>query len=254
MVRRVRRLGGLRERGYNLIVLSVLVLVILASLAMIVPALETQDRRAREEEALFRGLQYAEAIRVFQQRQGRLPNSLDELLNTEPRSIRQLWDDPLTKDGEWGLVRGAIEVQPGGQGGVRPGGAEDDDGDDDEEGGRPSFGLDSDSGQRGDSETLGPVSGVFTRAEGAPIKVFFGADTYDEWVFTPQFLPQPVVSSDGEYVTRPTAAWVGRPFRGGLVAPGIQGLPSGQELGGGSAPRQGGLDLGGGDDDEGDDG
>jgi hypothetical protein len=39
---------------------------------------------------------------------------------------------------------------------------------------------------------------------------------------------------------------VGRPFRGGLVAPGLQGLPSNEELGGGSAPRG----LSGGDDDD----
>lgn len=243
----MHRLESLRERGYNLIVLSVLVMILIASLAMVVPALQMQDQRSREEEAIFRGLQYAEAIRVFQQRQGRLPNTLEELLRTEPRSIRQLWTDPLTDDGEWGLVRGAIPGQPAGG----------DDDEEDEEGRtaqdrRNRFGR-SRLGSGDEEQTLGPISGVFTRAEGAPVKSFFGAETYDEWIFTPQFLPTPVVSPDGNYVTRPTAEWVGRPFRDGMVAPGVQGMPGGQELGGGSAPKSRGLDLGG-DDDEGDDG
>ncbi|MEZ5333307.1 MAG: hypothetical protein R2991_14980 [Thermoanaerobaculia bacterium] len=243
------RLESQHQRGYNLIVLSVLVMVLIAVLAMALPSIKVQDQREREDEAIFRGLQYAEAIRVFQQRQGRLPNSLDELLRTEPRSIRQLWTDPLTDDGEWGLVRGSAQVQPGGDD------EGDDEGDEEQPPGRSTesrFGG-SGLGQRDDAETLGPISGVFTRAEGVPIKSFFGSETYKEWIFTPQFLPTPVVSPDGNYVTRPTAEWVGRAFRDGLVAPGVQGLPGGQELGGGSAPKSRGLDLSG-DDDEGDDG
>lgn len=247
------RRSVLRERGYNLIALSVIVLVLVASLGAIVPVLKMQDQRAREEEALFRGLQYAEAIRVFQLRQGRLPNSLEELLRVEPRSIRQLWDDPLTDDGQWGLVRGAI--QGPGTPGTGDGEGEGEGEDAEESGASRRLRRDDRGNQRGDAETLGPVSGVFTRAKGAPVKSFFGAESYDEWVFTPQFLPQPVVSADGEYVTRPTAAWLGRPFRGGLVAPGIQGLPSGQDVGGGTAPSDlFGEDEGDGDDDEGDDG
>jgi len=239
-VSRVSRREALRQRGYNLVILSVLVMVLVASLAMIVPVLEQQDRRSREEEAIFRGLQYAEAIRRFQERQGRLPNSLEELLTVEPRSIRQLWDDPLTGDGEWGLVRGAID--PSGDPAVPE--DPDDDEEEDDGGSGSRFGRRGAGNQRGDSEVLGPISGVFTRAEGAPIKSFFGAESYDEWIFVPQLLPVAVVSADGELVSRPTAAWVGRPFRGGLVAPGLQGLPSGKDLGSGSAPRG----LSGGDD------
>jgi type II secretory pathway pseudopilin PulG len=232
-----------REGGYNLVILSVLVMVLLASLAMIVPELKLQDQRSREEETIFRGLQYAEAIRVFQLRQGRLPNSPEELLTIEPRCIRQLWDDPLTDDGQWGLVRGTLD--PSGGAGADQGNGE---ADEDEDGaGRPRVGSRRiRDGQRSDTEILGPISGVFTRAEGAPVKIFFGAESYDEWVFTPQFLPQPVVSADGEYVSRPTADWVGRPFRGGLVAPGVQGPAGSQDLGDGAAPR----DLFGRDDDD----
>jgi len=44
-------------------------------------------RREKEEELVFRGLQYAEAIRVFQNRFQRPPIRLQELIEVEPRSM-----------------------------------------------------------------------------------------------------------------------------------------------------------------------
>ena len=61
-------------------------------------------QRDKEEELISRGFQYAEAIRVFQQRFGRLPNRLEELIKVKPRSIRQLWKDPMTDSGAWGVI------------------------------------------------------------------------------------------------------------------------------------------------------
>ena len=64
----------------------------------------TQIRREKEEELIFRGLQYAEAIRIFQIRFQRLPTTLKELRDVTPRSIRQLWKDPMTEDGEFAPI------------------------------------------------------------------------------------------------------------------------------------------------------
>ena len=68
-------------------------------LAAVLPLWSTAIRREKEEELIFRGLQYAEAIRVFQNRYHHLPNRLEELLEVKPRCIRLLWTDPLSKDG-----------------------------------------------------------------------------------------------------------------------------------------------------------
>lgn len=91
--------------------MAVTVLTILATMAL--PAWSQQIRREKEAELIFRGLQYAEAIRVFQIRQGRLPVQLRELVEVQPRSIRQLWKNPLTEDGSWLLLPGSGGQTPG---------------------------------------------------------------------------------------------------------------------------------------------
>src|SRR5688572_22661547 len=47
---------------------------------------------------------------MFQNRHQRLPVRIQELAEVEPRSIRKLWKDPMTEDGNWVLI------PPGGQG------------------------------------------------------------------------------------------------------------------------------------------
>ena len=86
-----RRFAG--QEGYNLVMLVVAITVLNILVAVILPVWSHQARREKEEEAIFRGLQYAEAIRVFQLRFGRFPTALKELIEVEPPSIRQLWED-----------------------------------------------------------------------------------------------------------------------------------------------------------------
>ncbi|MEE2776169.1 MAG: type II secretion system protein [Acidobacteriota bacterium] len=97
---------GRTEDGYNLVAVIVAITVLSILVAAALPAWSHQYRRAKEEEAIFRGLQYAEAIRVFQKRFGRYPTRIEELLEVRPRSIRQLWTDPLSEHGEFGLIVG----------------------------------------------------------------------------------------------------------------------------------------------------
>ncbi len=247
------RLEAARERGYNLVALTVIVAVMTIFLGMALPNWEQRLQRQREEEAIFRGLQYAEAIRVFQLRQGRLPVTLDELLEAEPRSIRQLWKDPLTEDGAWGMVRGSDLTGAGeGAGGgdeEEEGGGSGDEGDDLEEGDAeedPDFGVFEEEDEEGEGDGLpgpfrtgdstfgqaggeaaaavGPIGGVFSKAKGAAIILFLGEEVYKDWRFTPEILPKPVVSADGEILSRANAAFVGRPFLYGLAPAGLSAL------------------------------
>ena len=117
------------EKGYNLVILVVAITVLHIALAVSVPLWSTQIRREKEAEAIFRGLQYAEAIRVFQQRFGRYPTTVEELLEVEPRSIRQLWTDPLSLGGELGfglLVPSGQQGSRAAQSGRRRGGSQND--------------------------------------------------------------------------------------------------------------------------------
>jgi len=194
-------------------------------------------QREKEEELIFRGLQYAEAIRVFQQRNGRYPISLEELNKVRPRAIRQLWEDPIGESGSWGLIHAkAAGRRQRGQG------------EGEEEQGQPRTvggderGLQTESrfpgarqqgGQPDDPLRAGPIVGVYSLADGTAIKTFFGSNSYSEWKFTVEMLPSPAPVPGSLNVPRAHSGWVGRPFREGLE-PQQGGLP-----GGGQGPDAG---------------
>jgi len=93
----------MKEKGYMLIVLMVAIFVMAIGLLVAVPVWQTQVQREKEEELIFRGNQYLEAVRLFQMKKpGSFPKSLDELL--KEKCIRKLFKDPMTDHGEWDLI------------------------------------------------------------------------------------------------------------------------------------------------------
>jgi len=206
------------EAGYNLVILIIAVTVLNIMLAASLPLWSTAIQREKEEELIFRGLQYAEAIRLFQLRFQRVPNRLEELIEIEPRCIRQLWKDPMTDDGKWRLIfmgqDQGLPVQaqiPGPDGKPIPGGLE---GDQETDGGDGLEGDgedDSNFGPRkGEEVAVGPIRGVQSKSGKKSILIFNGRERYDEWQFTVEMLSQG-----------------GMPFTGGGVGPGTQvGLPN----------------------------
>lgn len=95
---------GQRQSGYNLVVLVVMITVLNILIAKALPLWSAVIQREKEAELISRGMQYAEAIRVYQMRHGRPPRKLEELIEVEPRSIRQLWKNPMHEDGAWELI------------------------------------------------------------------------------------------------------------------------------------------------------
>ena len=70
-----------KASGYTLIILLFALTVLTLGLMVAVPVWETQIQREKEEELIFRGRQYVEAIRIFQMKYpGSFPKSLDELM------------------------------------------------------------------------------------------------------------------------------------------------------------------------------
>jgi type II secretory pathway pseudopilin PulG len=93
------------ERGYTIILLLFVLTAMSIGLMMAVPVWQTQIQREKEEELIFRGKQYVEAIRVYQVKNpGRFPASLEDLIDPEERCIRKLFKDPMTEDGEWKVI------------------------------------------------------------------------------------------------------------------------------------------------------
>ena len=110
-----------REEGYTLVALLALMTVLALFAMAAAPKLSQQAQREREIEAIFRGEEVADAIRLYysyqvtQKRQtadAGLPTSIDQLLEGVPSGTKKVQilrasaaRDPLSKSGEWQLVR-----------------------------------------------------------------------------------------------------------------------------------------------------
>lgn len=222
--------GG--EAGYNLVILIIVMTVMNILVAASLPAWTAVIRRDKEEELIFRGLQYAEAIRLFRNRTGGLPTRLEQLIEVKPRCLRQLWKDPMTEDGKWVLI---FEGQPlpAGNGGV-PGNL-----DPNWEGGGteiPPESLPGGPDAQGDVVAVGPIKGVRSRSKDDSFLKFDNRDRYDLWYFTVDLLnSQGIVQPPGGGAGVPTGQglvrsvrWIGRPWPralAGLGLPGAGGAP-----------------------------
>lgn len=233
MVRGRRRAKA--SEGYSLVFLVVLIALMSIAATATLPALKKQIDREKEAELIFRGLQYAEAIRVFQKRFGRYPNTLDELIKLEPRSIRQLWSDPMTPDGRWALI-----LASGGQQGQNDGRDGTGGGQNTEERGRElgggsapasSFQLGS-GGQP--QRPVGPILGVVSRQKGLATRTFLGKDIYTEWRFTANIIPTPQVVPGTDLIKGGSVLNLGKPFPRGLQPVGL--APQSEDLASGRAP------------------
>lgn len=203
MIAVLRRLRPRREKGYTLVVLAVGVSVLSVLVAAALPHWSQAMQREKEEELIFRGWQYAEAIRIFAQRTGRHPTTLKELMEVKPRSIRKLWKDPMDEKGQWAVIVQGVGPTPGVPGGV-PGGGQpgggigpgsggnfgggiqgDDPGQDDDGSGGSGLGQ---GGPGTPGTPVGPITGVRSRSKDEAIKSLFGKDKYSEWEFTVEAL------------------------------------------------------------------
>lgn len=177
--------------GYTLVALLIGITVASILIAAVLPLASAQAQRDREAELIFRGLQYAEGIRLFRRRFGRYPTSLKELLEVKPRSIRKAWKEPMSKDGEWGIITiVGSPVTPGGAAGSglnpratptpkptpTPGPF-----------GSAGPGVGG-SGLPGAGGAAGPVIGVYSKVAEKGFRLWEGRQSYNEWRFTEESL------------------------------------------------------------------
>ena len=160
------------------IVIGMAVMAIL--IMAVAPSIATIMKREREQELLFRGRQYARAIALFQRRYGRLPTELKQLYENRPRTIRQLWKEPICNCPDWQpLYQGSPDaLPPGGQSGTPPGmppGSP---------AGRPlptpTPGV---FGAGNQTKSVGPIIGVRSKIHQEALTEWRGQKYYDEWRF-----------------------------------------------------------------------
>jgi type II secretory pathway pseudopilin PulG len=200
------------EHGYTLVaLLAVMSLLMLFAMAA-ASSLQQQGQREREKEAIFRGVQVADAIRSYYQSKGRqgvnsLPTSMDQLLEgIQVRGTKKLQilrvsasRDPLSKTGEWKLISptsqdfgGFVASLTVYTGGVPP---------------TPKaefaalarliprvtdvLNTDSSGTAPGGDDTSasadGPFLGVSSRSQRNSVINYYGIDRHDGWIFTPLF-------------------------------------------------------------------
>lgn len=147
------------EEGFTLIAVLILLAMMSAALAVVGDVWYMAQRREKEQELLFVGNQFRQALAQYSANatggSGRFPMTLEALLkdprypNTR-RYLRKIYVDPMTGDTKWGLVKGAG----------------------------------------------GEIYGVYSLSEETPIKqenfrhedqYFVDKTKYSEWVFMPSF-------------------------------------------------------------------
>lgn len=206
------RRGSPRERGYALIALLAVMTLLMIAVMSAAPSIRQQSRRERELEAIARGEEVAEAIRMYitMNPTKQPPNSMDELLEgvTPPGRTKKVKvlrasaaRDPLSESGEWrtvklrdeALVRFIRDISEYAEGRTPTatndpalGGIQ-----------LPqltglvtglgSGGSDDDGGEDTSLSSSGPFIGVASRSRRESIITYYGIERHDRWVFTPFF-------------------------------------------------------------------
>jgi hypothetical protein len=101
---RSRRSG---ESGYAMLMAMGLVLVLLIASTAIIANSRIEGRRQREDETIWRGNQYARAVRLYFHKTGHYPQTLEDLKKGMPQLhfLRQAYKDPMNKDdGSWRFI------------------------------------------------------------------------------------------------------------------------------------------------------
>lgn len=233
----------LNERGFTLAGALTILAILAIFWALTLPLWARIKQRDNEEELIFRGNEYIEAIGRYHQKYGTYPPDLETLQKL--KFIRKLYVDPMTKSGKWKVLHPDALVQTGAAGQINmPGGTSDDkdnkkgkknklglggrgdeDDDDDDEDMEDSSGNsqdlpglndeDKDKDEEKEVESVGPVVGVVSRSKKGSIKIFNGQDKYNKWKFVYMLQQQ---QRQGQPVPGFPPGGVGTP--GGQPAPG----------------------------------
>jgi type II secretory pathway pseudopilin PulG len=185
--------GRKAEAGYSLVALLAAVAVMMIMMAAAVPSWRYVMRNDREEELIAHGGEIADAIARYQKRNGNaLPPSLEALV--KGRFLRRAYKDPMTKHGQWRLIRPGDALGgapgPGGPGRPTP---------------TPPAATPRPSAFSQPGQVMGGFIGVASTSTERSLRVFNGRTRYNEWTFLPG-QPRVVGKPIGPPLARPRGA------------------------------------------------
>lgn len=96
--------NGKHARGHMMVVVLVMVTLVTLVLGVVIQPMRTTATRTKEQQLIYRGEHIAMGIRRYYFKYGRFPTKLEDLIEGEPRFIRKLYEDPMSKEGDWTLV------------------------------------------------------------------------------------------------------------------------------------------------------
>lgn len=171
------RIGSVRERGFTLAAVLVIMSVMLIFVTYTVPRQwSLVMQRDRERQTIYVMQQYAKACQAFSDKNKTYPVSMQQLLEARaPRFIRCPKDgcvDPLTGELDWYVIPQA-QAKPPSNGPPPPG--------------PPQTQTTTTSGPIGipiKDYAGGPFVGIRPNKKGSSLILFNGADHYEEWNYT----------------------------------------------------------------------
>ena len=186
-----RRHGRKDERGHLMVGLVAAITIMLLFSTVTFQAWEDVIRRDREAEMIFRAKEITRGIMRYRKDHGGMgPLTLEQLAEPGPQGqyyVRQLYDDPLVKDGKWGLLYigpGGTIIDPSAQPQNPQGLPTMAQGFD---GGRPPGTGQGQGGFAGGTTSGGigmPIAGVKTLSTDDPFRMYNGVADYSQWQFT----------------------------------------------------------------------
>jgi len=88
-----------------LVIVMMIATLLLVGLTVVLPGVYQEGQREREEETVFRGMQYGRAVALFHRQFNRYPVSVRELIETNKmRFLRREYRDPLDPKGKWRFI------------------------------------------------------------------------------------------------------------------------------------------------------
>jgi type II secretory pathway pseudopilin PulG len=253
-----------RDSGYVLLGITIALVILGIFLVAAVPLWQKAVQREREQELIFRGYQYMQAIERYQRKYpGAYPPSVEVLV--EQKFLRRAYKDPFgAKDGEWNVLRQlSPELQLGQQQQLQqagaaagitdlnrsraqlrtPGGAT---------AGETAGRFQSSLGRGASDASMGGIVGVASRSTEKTFYRVPGKEKYKDWLFVwgaqqgavpvvpgqaqaspfPGLPPPPRITSFGFGAGPAGAGQPGQPGQPGMPGqpgqPGMPGLPGQQ--------------------------
>lgn len=196
------------QRGMTLFAVMAVMTISAVALMAVAPTIQQEIQREKEEEAIMRGEEVAEAVRQYVEfyRGAKLPSSMDDLLEGLPQGTHQRMilrpsaaKDPLSEDGQWRLIKADVDSLASFarrvenfNDGVLPNNPSSTfdrytlvlqnslnlDTDDDTFGADDSFDVVTDNQ---------PFIGVASQSKMRSVISYYGIENHSKWIFTPLF-------------------------------------------------------------------